>query len=77
MRELNFMTMEELERRNYANGHTEMAQLMAKLNDETVNQTEHADQLAELDEEIMALNDKIMALEDEVVVLKNKLGEYE
>ena len=77
MRELNFMTMQELERRNYANGHVAMAQLMARLNDETVNQTEHADKLAELNNTIIDLENKISDLDAEIDELKIKLADYE
>ena len=70
MRELNFMTMEELEGRNYANGHTHMARLMARLSDEVEAAVEYEKRIAELE-------NKISDLDAEIDELKTKLGKYE
>ena len=81
MRELNFMTMEELERRNYANGHVAMAQLMARLSEAETEVTEGAaeyeERIAELDNTIIDLENKISDLDAEIDELKIKLADYE
>lgn len=77
MRELNFMTMQELERRNYANGHVAMAQLMARLSEADEGAAGYEERIAELDNTIIDLENKISDLDAEIDELKIKLADYE
>ena len=74
---MTFKTIAEQEREEYITGHVVMAKVLAYIDDETVNQTEYEDKLAELNDEIDTLNDKIEDLESEIDALKEKLADYE
>ena len=74
---MTFKTIAEQEREEYLTGHVVMAKVLAYIDDETVNQTEYEERIAELDNTIIDLENKISDLDAEIDELKIKLADYE